>query len=586
MGRSADGFGFVRELVALHLPEGGRRAAAVAGLMRVLAPMVRLRKSTGIFVFSPRGEGDQLQRALGPRVVTPRDVLDKDTIAEVYASAFEAGRALEEGWSQNGEADDVLNPWALNRTAVQGLVVEMLLAERGILRACRTGRVDRCRIFSASSQQARGLQCSLAENGVPASAHGIPAMPLRRSDGRTRYRWHWDEGLRNKSDGVLLVGESTAMGDMFDAVWTSLPDTVQRATVYLDYSTASSTLVPSPRSRCSLEVSVGHSCPRQEAGETAIAHLLTMISPSLRPTLSEQILARVRSWLPRQLAWSAHVAQVLKTLQPRLVVVGNDRYWSGQAYVRIARAMGLRTLCLQDGIAADEPNWYFCNADAIGAGGELWPRLLRRQGDTGTRAVVTGQPRNDPLARRLMRTRRPSGLRNDSFVTALLVLQEIHSGGYVRAVLEALLVNPSVQVVIRPHPGGAPRRLDRLGASLGTGRVRIQSGGKADDLFDEVDVVVTEYSTVAVEAAAAGVPVIACSLSGRTDPLDLVTHGLGVLATNREQLGTAIRALQDDLRKGVEAALPEGGLLDLLGPVDGHSARRASSLILRELEGV
>jgi CDP-glycerol glycerophosphotransferase (TagB/SpsB family) len=99
------------------------------------------------------------------------------------------------------------------------------------------------------------------------------------------------------------------------------------------------------------------------------------------------------------------------------------------------------------------------------------------------------------------------------------------------------------------------------------------------------DLVVTEYSTVAVEALALGLPVLSVTLSGRPPLLDFTVPGQAEGVTERSQIAAAVVRL-------LGASPPLAGsparqdLLDqLVGPLDDRSASRVGGILSGLLEG-
>src|SRR5690606_26270603 len=98
------------------------------------------------------------------------------------------------------------------------------------------------------------------------------------------------------------------------------------------------------------------------------------------------------------------IERLLESSRPRLLVIGNDRVWTGQLLVQAAHRRGIPVLCVQDGLAADVPAWWLRTADHTACNGTHLRDLLVRRGVPADHLVGTGQPRNDG------RYDRPAGL--------------------------------------------------------------------------------------------------------------------------------------------------------------------------------
>src|SRR5262249_37457307 len=148
------------------------------------------------------------------------------------------------------------------------------------------------------------------------------------------------------------------------------------------------------------------------------------------------------------------VAAWMDALPPCLGGVGNDRWWVGQAFVLIARARGIRTLCVQDGVASAVPEWFWISADHIAVSGPFLGSLLTARGTPEDRCHIVGQPRYDEFARPTAsreELRCAVGLARDEFCV-LFATQPTQHPRYVADVATAILGVPTARLLLRPHP--------------------------------------------------------------------------------------------------------------------------------------
>jgi hypothetical protein len=383
------------------------------------------------------------------------------------------------------------------------------------------------------------------------------------------------------------------MAQNFAAVAKALPETIRAGALGVSYVAASA----APGLSLIRQVNPLRSTGRGGAASKGIwdtaligiprdggeVHLPPVVPASVRcsfQTLRTRLIAQT---LPEQQEWAGHVLGVLRQVQPRLVMVGNDRCWTGQTYTRLARSEGIGTVVLQDGIAAEnDPTWAYSTADHVLAGGTLWPRLLDREPQRPKSVVVVGQPRYDGASERFSERRAHSPRQSQPALwRVLLVLQDIHGSDYVRAILREILRVEGTSVRIRAHPGFRPGGLERLAGA----RVHFSAGGDVVDDLAWADLVVTEYSTVAVEALALGLPVLSVTLSGRPPLLDFTVAGQAEGVMERSQIAPAIARLF-----AAEAPPPSGSsqrqaiLDELVGPLDDRSASRVAGIVGRLLE--
>jgi hypothetical protein len=378
------------------------------------------------------------------------------------------------------------------------------------------------------------------------------------------------------------------MAQSFAAVAAALPQTVRDQTLGLSYLPPAATvpwdsirqinlagLAPRGTRRGPAAGSPLIAAPRGDAGH----RLPPGIPGSIRGSFTA-LRSRLIAQGPGQEAWARHVLGVLRSVRPRAVVVGNDRCWTGQTYTLLAGAEGIDSVVVQDGIAAqNDPTWQYSTADHVLAAGSLWPRLLGLE--SRSRVSVVGQPRYDGVSRRFLARRTEAPRVSAPQVSrALFVLQDIHAPDYVETVLREILRLEGIEVMVRAHPAFRPAGLDRLSGP----RVQFSRGGNVVDDLAWADVVVTEYSTVAVEALALGLPVLSVTLSGRPLLLDFAVPGQAEQVADRSQIGPALHRLLAGSGRSVPSPARQAILDDLIGPLDDRSAFRVAGIVGHILE--
>jgi CDP-Glycerol:Poly(glycerophosphate) glycerophosphotransferase len=272
-------------------------------------------------------------------------------------------------------------------------------------------------------------------------------------------------------------------------------------------------------------------------------------------------------------------------VRPDVLVLGNDRWWVGQAFVRAAQKRGIATLLIQDGLAGDKATWWWISADHVAAFSPSFARMLTEHGVSSHRITITGQPRYDSLCEK-RRTRDVTSVRaarmtlglRDADACFLLATQPHQDAERVAVGVKALLEVGGAHVLLRPHPSEPSEKYDACLAA-NAGRVSLCAGIDIDELLCAADAVVTEFSTVALEAAILGVPVIIATFLGdRSEPR--VFDGLSVIV----RAPAALRDAANTFSSGTGAQLARQRVdLDrlhaLVGPLDGHSGLRVAHLI-------
>ena len=531
-------------------------------------------------VLAPPGDGGDRSWCRGSEVLEPGQVVDPGVQEALTAEVVRISDVLEPAF---GSPDSGLSAGMVNRDSIRMWVHELMYREGAIVSACARVGAGRVLILSSSASRIRWFSAGLAERGIPARGRGLPDWLWQRRPRRPEVPT-WSGSDLPRAD-VLLVAESVPMAQSLAAVAEALPAPVRAAALGLTYLGSAAKLGSGSIRQINLTGTSGGTrrkarpmpallgVPGDEAGKLPPAGIPGVIRCSF-----EALRARlVTQWLPGQQEWARHVQDVLRQVRPRLLVVGNDRCWSGQIYTRLARSERIETMVVQDGIAAQhDPTWKYSTADHVLAGGTLWPRLLRAEAPSPRKVAVVGQPRYDGLsqrflARRAGAARLPAGQGN----RVLLVLQDIHAPDYAGAVLGEILRVADVEVLVRAHPAFRPAGLDRLSGP----RVRFSSGGNIVDDLAWADVVITEYSTVAVEALALDLPVLSVTLSGRPPLLDFTVPGQAEGVAERSQIVAALRRLLGANAPPDPSPARQALLDDLIGPLDDRSAARVAGLV-------
>ena len=278
---------------------------------------------------------------------------------------------------------------------------------------------------------------------------------------------------------------------------------------------------------------------------------------------------------------------IVDMARPEVLVVGNDRWWVGQAFVRVAQQRGIPTVLIQDGLASDKATWSWISADHVAAFSPVLQNVLVNHGVARERVTIAGQPRYDALCEK-RRARSQASVRaaRATLVTrssngpcVLLATQPHQDAGRVAVGIEALLQIDGVEVLLRPHPNEPPEKYAGCIAANAE-RVLLCNGMSIDALLEASDVVVTEFSTVALEGAILDIPVIIASFLGdRSDPR--VFDGLSVVVRSPEALRDATRTFLSPEGAAIDHAIDPERLHSLVGPLDGASGARVASLIQR-----
>ncbi len=286
------------------------------------------------------------------------------------------------------------------------------------------------------------------------------------------------------------------------------------------------------------------------------------------------------------------VRALLLALRPSLLVVMNDLRVLGRAAVLTARVQGVPTLHLQHGIMADWLLWQKVHSDRIAVWGEENRRALVEAGVAPGRIAVTGNPAFDRLAQgvepeRMERVRR--SLRLEAGRPLLLVTTQNDSFAASRRQIEAVVVAarefPALQIVVKLHPADAFAPYQRLQRELAGVDLHLTQHSDLAALLALSDLLVTRFSTTALEAMLQGKPVIVLNFSGQPDPLPYVERGAALGVRDPSALPGAIRAVLEDeptrrrLREGMARFVR-----DYAYRLDGRAGERVLALMEEMME--
>lgn|GEM_PF-2360834 len=221
----------------------------------------------------------------------------------------------------------------------------------------------------------------------------------------------------------------------------------------------------------------------------------------------------------------------------RRIVTREQNFPDGKMLVWLARQAGIRTIMLQHGLMVGEYGYLPMDADIFVAWGEEGRGWMEKRGVPRDRIEVIGFPRFDAVRNDTeTRGRRPFGKR------LLVVFETTEYNGedspldnyrLLHLVLEAVSPLPDWSVAVRFHPGqpaGEREAFRRFARSCGA-RVRISRELALGRALESADVVVTEASTVGVEALLSGKIVLVVRSRGYANNPYMETDALPVAAS-------------------------------------------------------
>ena len=166
-----------------------------------------------------------------------------------------------------------------------------------------------------------------------------------------------------------------------------------------------------------------------------------------------------------------------------------------------------------------------------------------------------------------------------------VAVAESSSGGLLSA---ALLSVPGIHVMLRPHPSDERDVCERLMREHRSKRMTLHRAGDSLTLVRACDVLVTQYSTVILEAAMLGRPVITADFASNLGPARVVAAGIATPVRSLEELTTELQLLVHTAHEPrPEPSESQQAIRDdLLGPLDGRAGHRVAQLVSEALHRV
>lgn len=615
-----------RDLVVVDLSGGDRSRRLVRRFTSLLlwlrgVTSPRGRKSL-IVAYAPAGDAHSVRWPASAEVAAAADLLSDDTMARIDEQVYAATEQIVDPAAELFPMHGGVSLGKLNRLAISLDLAQFARLRAAVEAALAREQFDSCTIIGGIPVFARALREVMRARGIRVRAFVLPQFSaLRRiadvvapssiasnvASTRTPTSsdlYATEEFLsRRPRTRILEVGETTPISQMLETVENHLVSTGIESVTRVQYSnrrrdheiaprlTVTYPLDPfsAPPARSGRFRSAAANAMRRTA---ALSFTGKASNAGFEPLLGWLVEGLYPGSLDRQAEHIDHAARVLDAARPELLIVGNDRWWIGQTYVHLARARGIPSLCVQDGALGVNAYSSWIEADFIAVNGRSMVRILEPNG-FAPRAVITGQPRYDALfalrgKEHQRRARTMLGLDPDACYV-LFAAQPMQDAEYARQVLDALAKVSGIRIILRPHPSTPSAFYVALAASYAADLVTVQAAPAINDLLCAADLIVTQHSTVAIEAAILDTPVITANFTGLPDALPYVRLGLSTAARTPAELTDAVaRVVKESGTDGSANARARlaSALEELIGPLDAGATRRVGILVQGMLAGV
>jgi len=210
--------------------------------------------------------------------------------------------------------------------------------------------------------------------------------------------------------------------------------------------------------------------------------------------------------------------------------------------------------------------------------------------------IVTGQPRYDILARASdvydrEKFRHKLNIASDKKL-ALIASQPSTTFGnmeiFLINVLQALKDDSKIRIVIKPkpHPSDAQEEQHRrLAEEMGVEAIVLSRNSDTNEALYACDVLITFYSTVALEAMILGKPVVTVNLTNQPDPVPYAQSGAALGVYKAEDIAPAVKkALNDPETRERLKQGREKYLYQQFYKLDGQATKRVVELIYKMIK--
>jgi hypothetical protein len=298
------------------------------------------------------------------------------------------------------------------------------------------------------------------------------------------------------------------------------------------------------------------------------------------------IVRRSGPWLAVE---AVSLARTLEIARPHTVVLASDQHRVGRLACHVAQEHGVRSVVLQHGLPQSTLGYLPLAADRFLAWSAHAVDWFAARGAPRDRFTICGNPRLDARVRRQGTAHRPADTGaplldgSPRLMAALSVAPTEVNLRLLDLALAALAVTPRGTLLVKLHPGGSDWGSVRKRLAAGDvprSRLRVAEREDIHALIEWADVVLVHRSTVAIDALAAGRPVVVVSAATPSiAEVELRELDLPQVAT-----GTELAAVVRSLAKPADADRYWAGrhsrLERILGPLDGLAAQRAAAVLL------
>ena len=278
---------------------------------------------------------------------------------------------------------------------------------------------------------------------------------------------------------------------------------------------------------------------------------------------------------------TAYFQKVIDTVNPDILIVGDDRGISVRGHVLMAKKKGIPVLEIQHGAWIPKTPMGTPLSDKIAAGGDYYKKIYTEFGAREEQIIVTGWPKFDTYVKQKEAlTEKHKNGTNILFATG---------SGDIKITLDTIeaigsFIEDSThfRLIVKPHPLENTKIYNQITKKY-KNVILHKSSEDISSLIASSDILITVSSTVAIEAALLDKTIICLNVPNEEQIY--VSSGIAIEVKNLEDLIPTIKnalyneEVRKELAKARKKFVYEHAYIQ-----DGQATKRAVDLIMRMIE--
>lgn len=281
---------------------------------------------------------------------------------------------------------------------------------------------------------------------------------------------------------------------------------------------------------------------------------------------------------------------IYKSKKPNIIIATNIVVPFGKTAVCVGNALDIPTLYVQHAVISQHPSSADMPATKIAASGDFSKNVLLKYDVNPTKIVLTGQPKYDFLHDTQLNFNdniyNQLAIKHDLGVIALTT-QPHPTEDMVklyRCVIGTMKYLTDKQLVIKLHPDEIlsvrKKIIDKICAEFNVKNVKITKDINLYDVLNISEIILTEFSTTALEAMMLDKPVITINLTGEADRMPYAKSGAAIGVYDEQDLLPALESILHDENVRKELSMNRDKFVyDQTYKQDGNASKRVVKLI-------